>query len=110
MKVISISGFILSILSFLTGLYLQFILAPAASSLEASLDTGESDPINSLMFYAAEEAKVNTAEILLIMSGVALILCVIAAIKTKSKMGIIGATFSFLGLMAGIVYGTHMFS
>lgn len=110
MKVLSISGFILSVLSFIAGLYLQFVLAPAADSLEASLNTGFSDNTTSLLFYAAHEAKVNVGETLVITGGLALILCVIPAIKTKSKPGIIGATLAFLALMAGLMHGTHMFS
>ena len=110
MKILSISGFVLSILSFITGIYLQFILAPAAESLEDSINTGFSDETTSLLFYAAHEAKVNTGMNLVIAGGLALVLCVIPAIKTKSKLGIIGATLAFLALMAGLMHGTHMFS
>lgn len=110
MKALSISGFILSILAFLTGLYLQFVLAPAAESLEASLDTGTSDEINSLMFMAAHEAKVNTGETLVIAGGLALILCVIAFMKTKSKLSLAGSCMALFALLAGLIHGTHMFS
>ncbi len=110
MKALSISGFILSVLSFIAGLYLQFVLAPAANSLEDYLNTGLSDDINSLMFYEAHEAKVMTGETLVITGGLALILCIIPAIKTKSKLGIIGACLAFAALMAGLMNGTHMFS
>ncbi len=110
MKALSISGFILSVLSFITGLYLQFVLAPAADSLEASLDTGFSDDINSMMWMAAHEAKVTTGETLVIAGGLALILCAIPAIKTKNKLSLLGAILSLAALLAGLINGTHMFS
>ncbi len=110
MKALSISGFIISVLSFITALYLQFVLAPAAASLEESLNTGFSDDITSIMWMAAHEAKVTTGEILVISGGLALILCIIPAIKTKSKLGIVGAFLAFAALMAGLMHGTHMFS
>lgn len=110
MKALSISGFILSLLSFIASLYLQFVLAPAADSLEASLDTGFSDGINSVMWMAAHEAKVTAGETLVITGGLSLILCIIPAIKTKSKLGIIGAFLAFAALMVGLMHGTHMFS
>jgi hypothetical protein len=110
MKALSISGFVLGILSFIGGLYLQFILAPAADSLEASLDTGFSDEMTSMMFMAAHEAKVSTGEILIIVGGLAFILCIIPAIKTKNKLAYTGAVLSLLAVLAGLVNSTHMFS
>lgn len=110
MKILSISGFILSVLSFVTGLYLQFILVPAAESLEESLNTGFSDNTTSLLFYAAHEAKVNTGMNLVIGGGLALILCAIPAIKTKNKLAMIGILLSLAALFTGLLHGTHMFS
>lgn len=110
MKALSISGFILSVLSFITALYLQFVLVPAEDALEASLNTGFSDGINSIMFIAAHDTKVTTGETLVITGGLSLILCIIPVIKTKSKLGIIGACLAFAALLAGLMHGTHMFS
>lgn len=110
MKLLSISGFVLSILSFITGLYLQFILAPAAESLEESINTGFSDETTSLLFYAAHEAKVNTGMNLVIAGGLGLVLCTIPAIKTKSKHAIAGVLLSLVALVIGLMHGTHMFS
>lgn len=110
MKILSISGFVLSILSFITGIYLQFILAPAAESLEDSINTGFSDETTSLLFYAAHEAKVNTGMNLVIAGGLALVLCAVPAIKTKSKLAIAGVLLSLVALVIGLMHGTHMFS
>ena len=110
MKALSISGFILGLFSFIGGLYLHFMLAPAAEALESSLETGFSDEMTSLMFMAAHEAKVGTGETLVIIGGIAFIISGIAAIKTKSKLAIAGTLMSFIGLLAGLVHGTHMFS
>ena len=110
MKALSISGFILSVLSFIAALYLQFVLAPAADSLEASLDTGFSDGISSVIWMAAHEAKVTAGETLVITGGLSIILCIIPVIKTKSKLGIIGVCLAFAALLAGLMHGTHMFS
>lgn len=110
MKVFSISGFLLSLISFLMGFYLQFILAPAAESLEVSLETGISDEVTAMMYMAAHQVKVDTGERLVIIGGVAFILCLIPAIKLKSKLAIIGLVLSVAGLFAGLIHGTHMFS
>lgn len=110
MKALSISGFILSVLSFIAALYLQFVLAPAADSLEASVDTGFADDINSMMWMAAHEAKVATGETLVIAGGLSFILCIIPAIKTKNKLALFGALLAFAALLAGLMHGTHMFS
>lgn len=110
MKILSISGFVLSILSFITGIYLQFILAPAAESLEDSINTGFSDETTSLLFYAAHEAKVNTGMNLVIAGGLALVLCIVPAIKTKSKLAMTGVLLSLFALVIGLMHGTHMFS
>lgn len=110
MKLLSISGFVLSILSFITSMYLQFILAPAAESLEESINTGFSDETTSLLFYAAHEAKVNTGMNLVIAGGLALILCAIPAFKTKNKLAMTGGLLSLVALIIGLMHGTHMFS
>lgn len=110
MKVLSISGFVLSILSFITGIYLQFVLVPAAESLEDSLNTGFSDEMTSMMLYAAHEAKVNTGMNLVIAGGLALVLCTIPAFKTKNKLAITGGLLSLVALIIGLMHGTHMFS
>lgn len=110
MKALSISGFILSVLSFVTALYLQFVLAPAVESLENSINTGFSDELTSMMLYEAHDVKVMAGEILVIAGGLALIMCVIPAIKTKSKIALFGALLSFAALLAGLIHGTHMFS
>lgn len=110
MKALTISGFVLSVLSFITGLYLQFVLAPAADALEASLNTGFADETTSLLFYAAHESKVNTGMNLVIVGGLALLLCAFSTIKTKSKLALFGVLLSFAALVAGLMHGTHMFS
>lgn len=110
MKALSITGLVIGLLSFLAAMYLQFVLAPAAASLEASLNTGFSDEMTSMMWMAAHEAKVNMGETLVISSGLALILSVIPAIKTKSKMAMVGTMLSLISLLIGIIQGTHMFS
>ncbi len=110
MKLLSISGFILGILSFLASLYLQFVLAPAAAALEASIDTGLSAPIDSIVFVAAIDAKVMLGEILIITGGLGLILSGISAIKLKSKLAMTGVVLGLIALVIGVIHGTHMFS
>lgn len=110
MKALSISGFVIAVLSFITSMYLQFVLAPAADSLEASLDTGMSDEINSMMWMAAHEAKVTCGETLVISGGLAVILCAIPAFKSKNKLALIGLALSLAALLIGLMHGTHMFS
>ena len=110
MKVLSISGFILSVLSFVSALYLQFVLAPAVESLENSINTGFSDELTSIMLYEAHDVKVMVGETLVIVGGLALILCVIPAIKAKNKLSLLGVILSLAALLAGLMHGTHMFS
>lgn len=110
MKVLTISGFILSLLSFVTALYLQFVLVPAVDALEESINTGFSDELTSMMLYQAHDVKVIAGETLVIAGGLALIMCIIPAIKTKSKLALFGAVLSFATLLAGLIHGTHMFS
>ncbi|MBL0330174.1 MAG: hypothetical protein IPP64_12325 [Bacteroidetes bacterium] len=110
MKVVSISGFVLSVLSFVTALYLQFILVPAAESLEDSLNTGFSDNTTSLLFYAAHESMVTTGMNLVIAGGLAVILCSISLFKTKSKLSLFGGLISLFAFIIGLIHGTHLFS
>ncbi len=110
MKVLTISGFVLSVLSFITGLYLQFVLAPAAEALEESINTGFSDELTSMMLYEAHDMKVMVGETLVIAGGLALILCIIPTLKAKSKLALFGALLSFAALLTGLIHGTHMFS
>jgi uncharacterized membrane protein len=110
MKALTISGFALSVLSFVTALYLQFILVPAAESLEESLNTGFSDNTTSLLFYAAHESMVTTGMNLVIAGGLAIILCGISFIKTKNKLSLFGGLISLFALMIGLMHGTHLFS
>jgi hypothetical protein len=110
MKALSISGLVISILGFLAAMYEQFILAPADAALEASIDTGQSDELTSMMWYATHETMVSLGEGLILVCGLSLILSVIPAMKTKSKLAWTGVVLSVIAVVIGLVNGTHMFS
>ena|ERR1043165_455782 len=110
MKALSISGFILSILTFLTALYVQFVVAPAEASLQQDMDTEEFSEFTSDMWMAVHETLVTLGEALVIGGGLALILSVIPAVKTKSKLAWTGTILGLLSLLVGLIHGTHMFS
>lgn len=111
MKALSITGLVLSILNFLAAMYLQFILAPAAASLAASLEASDySDELLMDMEMMAHEAAVNLGMGLLLTAGLSFLICGFAAWKTKSKAAYIGLALSLVALFIACLHGTHMFS
>jgi hypothetical protein len=110
MKALSITGFIIGILSFLASMYVQFVLAPAEASLQADMDSGEFSELTNDLWMAVHETLVTLGEVLVIAGGLALILSVIPAIKTKSKLAWVGTILSLVALLIGVINGTHMFS
>lgn len=111
MKGLSITGFIISILIFLLAMYLQFMVVPAVASLERMMDIGDgSDDLTRMMWGQAHSMKVNLGMITLFGGILPLILCIIPALKTKSKLAWTGVVLSFIAVVIGILSGTHMFS
>ena len=110
MKGLSITGFIISILIFLLAMYLQFVVVPAVSSLERMIDYNDESGLSSMMWAQAHSMKVNLGMITLFGGILPLILCIIPALKTKSKLAWTGVVLSFIAVVIGILSGTHMFS
>ena len=111
MKGLSITGFIISILVFLLAMYLQFMVVPAVESLERMMDSGDgSDDLARIMWRQTHSMKVNLGMITLFGGILPLILCIIPALKTKSKLAWTGVVLSFIAIVIGILSGTHMFS
>ena len=109
MKGLSITGFIISILLLLGALYLQFVIAPGVASLEAAINYDD-DGFSSMVWSQALTLQ-RTLGIVMLLGGVlSLILCIIPALKTKSKLAWIGVVISLVVVFVGLMNGTHMFS
>lgn len=107
MKAISLSGFILSILTLVAALINQFSFIPKAEALKRLF---REDLIPAYQWREASDMVIYTGEAAIIAGGVALILCLIPAFKTKNKMAFAGIVFSIVGIVMGLAQGTHMFS
>lgn len=125
MKIISLSGFILSILFLGFALYLHFVVAPDANSAKKIEEANTLDVMNSDMTASEQEAYYTSPERLELMKTMEMktdygmyalfgsilpfILCAIAAIK-KQKIAYLGLVFSLAAFFIGAAYGSHMFS
>jgi hypothetical protein len=109
MKAVSIIGFVISCLFILAALYLQFILVPAADMFTtSSLMSGTE--MDYALENAAREAKVGTAEMIIIGAGVGFLMSLAGFIKTKSKLALTGSILALVSVLIGLIHGTHMFS
>lgn len=114
MKIISLSGFILSIGFFAFALYLHFVVVPASQIAQAKFDSIEvsDDPeVQSLRGELMNEAGLKTDYGIYALLGSILpfLLCAVAAIK-KQKIAYLGLVFSLAAFFIGAAYGSHMFS
>lgn len=114
MKILGKIGFGVSVIALLMGAYLQFFIAPAASSADVRMESSMSNDaywgsLDMQMDQALKDAQVDFGMIVLFVGILSFLLCIIPAIK-KQKIGIIGAILSLITLLIGAMYGTHMFS
>jgi len=125
MKIISLSGLILSILFLGFALYLHFVVAPAAyiaekedqSTVDALYSSGVSDNVITEYMMSPErmanfekmEMKTDYGMYALFGSILPFLLCAVAAIK-KQKIAYLGLVFSLTAFFIGAAYGSHMFS
>lgn len=120
MKNLGKIGLALGILTFVFGLYVLFIVAPASEMAQVEMDhiistneltdgqtyfdvPGYQDAMETM------EKKVDYAGYVFFASMLPLILCLIGSFK-KDKMAIIGLIISIGAFLIGAIYGTHMFS
>lgn len=114
MKIISLSGFILSVLFLGFALYLHFVVAPAAKIAQAkfeSIEPSEDEAVQAERGALMEEGQLKTdyGIVALLGSILPFLLCVIAAFK-KQKIAYLGILFSLTSFFIGAAYGSHMFS
>jgi len=121
MKKLSLIGLVLGGVSLLFGLYLMFVVVPAAKVAEEDMmriamayPVGtDAPPLYENPEYAAafelSEKPVDQGTILLFVSMAAFLMCIFPAIK-KDKLGLVGAICSLGALLIAAAYGTHMFS
>ena len=114
MKALSISGLIIGLLGSFIGLVNQFHFRPIAKSLEEST-TGLGDSLNDMSrFQIAADAQsfsVLLGEAALFICAFAFLLAIFPVIKSKSKtLPLIAVVISLIGIILGIIQGTHMFS
>jgi hypothetical protein len=125
MKIVSLTGFILSVLFFAFALYLHFVVAPAAGIAE-STDNYNSELLNKSEITDAErdayykspermelfdtmQMKTDYGIYALFGSILPFLLCLVAAIK-KQKIAYLGLILSLTAFFIGAAYGSHMFS
>lgn len=125
MKIITLSGLVLSILFLCFGLYLHFVVAPDAE-LAKSEDDVKMQAINEMDITEAErtelmqsperralfermEMKTDYGIYCMMGSILPFLLCLVASIK-KQKMGYVGILLSLAAFFIGAAYGSHMFS
>ena len=108
MKKIALVGFIISILALIAGLVNQFVFVPKVKKYKALIDMNMLDNLSP--WTQALDRVTMIGQIALFAGAAALILCVVAAIKTKCKSAIIGIILSLGAILLGLIQGTHMFS
>lgn len=125
MKIVSLTGFILSILLLGFSLYVHFVVAPAAAIAESE-DQHNSDLLNKadvtdeqrtayyqsperMKLFDAMNLKTDYGIYALMGSILPFLLCLVGAIK-KQKIAYLGLVFSLAAFFIGAAYGSHMFS
>jgi hypothetical protein len=106
MKKLALPGFIIALLAFLFALYLQFAVVPTVNSLEKNETNA-----GRLLYTQALQLQVDGGSTLLFISIFSLLLCSFAAIKKqKIVLSVIGILLSLIGVVVGLLTGTHVFS
>lgn len=118
MKIISLSGLVLSVVFIAFGLYLHFVVAPDAYAAESAANTKAKMMNYSDEYYQStehvqmfEKMEMKTDYGIYCMMGSILpfLLCLVAGIK-KQKIAWIGVVLSLAAFFIGAAYGSHMFS
>ncbi len=125
MKTISLSGLVLSALFLCFGLYIHFVVAPAAGIAESKdalemeridkldIPSSEKDALyrspERMEFHKTMEMKTDYGIYCMMGAILPFLLCLVATIK-KQKMGYIGLLLSLAAFFIGAAYGSHMFS
>jgi len=123
MKIVSLSGFILSVIFFGFALYLHFVVAPASNIAESKeqayfdainkLENAERDKLiqspERMELFETMQLKTDYGMYALFGSILPFLLCLVAAIK-KQKIAYLGLVFSLTAFFIGAAYGSHMFS
>jgi len=120
MKKLSLIGFSLSLIVFIFGLYLWFVVVPDAEVAEAEMEHIASQHMNDLSVnpyqlpeyraaFEVHERQVDYGSILLFGSILPFLLSIVPAIK-KNGLAIVGVLFSLTGFFIAAAFATHMFS
>ncbi len=116
MKALGIVGVAMGALAIALGLYLQFVLVPAADDAEVNWDLaismGQDNYFGSIQHAAdmdAIDAKVDFGAIVMGGGLLAFLLSVLPAIR-KNHVAWIGVGTGLITFFMGAAYGTHMFS
>ena len=105
MKTLGIVGLALGAIAAVLGAYNQFTnVAEAAYYME---QTGN---ISRRAWLVAHNAAMDIGYIVLFTGGVAVLISLFAAIKTKEGMAWAAVGISAIGLFFGLLQATHMFS
>ena len=105
MKALSLSGFLISLLSLAAGLYNQFVCVPRVKALEDKLDD-----VSLRLWHEAHDMKIMIGEIIIIAGAIGFVLCLIPAIKQKKALAFVGILVALGAILLGLMQGTHMFS
>lgn len=105
MKALIIVGIVLAVLGTVLGLYNQFSVKATVERYEDSDDSQ-----STRLWMQAHGLYVNIGMANVVIGGLALILCVVGAMKTRWQPAWIGAAFGLVALILGLAHGTHMFA
>ncbi len=116
MKALGVTGFVLGIIATLLGIYLQFVVVPAAEAAEASnailAQMGGDNFYESPEYrlnWAIADAVVDFGTIVMGAGLLAFLVSIVPAIK-KRKIAWIGVLLGLVTFFLGAAHGTHMFS
>lgn len=113
MKILGIIGTVAGALAAILGVYLQFVLVPAAEIAESSW-TSNTDEMyfgsaQHHLDMATMEAATDFGAVVMFAGLLAFLLSIVPAIK-KQKIAWIGVGLGVIMFFLGAAHGTHMFS
>ena len=116
MKIMGISGTVLGVVALMMGLYLHFVIAPAAYAADLNWEMANSlgndnyyGSLQQMVDRAALDAKTDFGIIVMGAGLLAFLVSLVPAIK-KQKIAWIGVGLGLGVFFLGAAYGTHMFS
>ena len=106
MKALSFTGLVLALVGLALALYNQLSLIPRA----AYLRTIPHDKVPRGAWAEAHSLTVDLGLVTMGLGALALILALVAAIKTKNRIAFVALALALPPLIMGLARGTHLFS